>query len=401
MSVAVSNRKWYRLHASTWVVALLAVAVLVLLVVPGAFARTDFPYGYQPAYVEHGWPWPFLEHPWVESGDWNDVPWLRARAWQFEGDVAWGFLAADAGCALCITVGVAAVWELRRRRRERLWHVTLSELLLATLAVAGILGWWRANVREAARQLSVVDALDKDYGRGYCVGHSTFEGPVWLYRLTGQRPDGMERVTSLIVVGSETPRRRPSAELVRSIATLTHVEVLRLNRLAGVDGDLAPLRGLSRLSRLSIDGCEIGEQNGAVLASLPALRILSLTECSVSAAALAQLTRHGRIEELRLPSSPLTEDALKHIAQMHTLKRLSLRDAGVTDAGLAQLSRMTGLEELWMGDNNVADVGLRHLSKLTNLKVLDLTDTYVTVAGCEELSRHLPRCKIVNDYPRR
>src|SRR5687767_8681961 len=59
MSVAGSKRKWYRLHASTWVVALLAVGPLVLLVVPGAFASSDWPYKVD--HYQHGWPWPFLE----------------------------------------------------------------------------------------------------------------------------------------------------------------------------------------------------------------------------------------------------------------------------------------------------------------------------------------------------
>ena len=163
MPIVVSNRKWYRLHASTWVVALVAVGVLVLLVAPGAFDRSDWPY--EVDHFQHGWPWPFLEFSRPRDYEDEATPWLLRKAWQFEGDVAWGWLAADAACAVGITIAVAAVWEWRRRRRVRLWHLTLGELLLATLAVAGILGWWRANVREEERQYSVVESIDDDDSR--------------------------------------------------------------------------------------------------------------------------------------------------------------------------------------------------------------------------------------------
>ena len=225
MPIVTAKRKWYRLHASTWVVALLAAGVLVLLVVPGVLARRNLPYAYELAVHQNGWPWPFLEQVWFHDYE-EKVPWLLGRAWQFESaegrrfegvaaDVDWGLLAADAACALGIMVGVIAAWEWRRRRRERSWHLTLSEMLLATLAVACGLGWWQMNVREAARQEGVAFALMSDHGSG---GRFEFRGPAWLYRLTGQRPAWLQRRAETDISFS--------AEAVRSIATLKDLEEL-------------------------------------------------------------------------------------------------------------------------------------------------------------------------------
>lgn len=196
MPIARQTREWHRLHPSTWVVALLAVGVLVLLVVPGVFAKEGLLYGN--AIYQHGWPWPFLHARNREQADEEQVPWLLRRAWRFDGDVAWGWLVADTLCALAIAAGVTAAWEWRRRRHQRLWSVTLRELFLAMLVVACGLAWWQANAREAARQAAIADKLNDEFVLPFMhiapVGLE-YRGPVWLYQLSGMRPNWLERVT--------------------------------------------------------------------------------------------------------------------------------------------------------------------------------------------------------------
>lgn len=260
MPVPCRTRAWYRLHASTWVVAFLVGAVLVVLVAPGAFEATGMIY--KRAYYQHGWPWSFLKKGGnYTDGDEDQIPWLQSGAWRFKGHtMSRGPLVADVACALAIEVGIVTAWEWRRRRRERLCQLTLRELLLMTLAIGGGFGWWQANVREGARQERVAFELIEKYGPplySQPPADFAFQGPVWLYRLTGRRPYHMLRVTGLYSLGEFG--LRPAPEAVQSIATLTHLETLGLGALAEADGDLAPLSGLSRLEGISIADCVIDE----------------------------------------------------------------------------------------------------------------------------------------------
>ena len=377
-----ANRKWHRLHASTWVVALVAVAALVLLVVPGAY--TDQWIHTSPIY-QHGWPWPFLEYYGIHNDrDEESIPWLLRQAWDFEGDVRWRLLAADVACALGITALVITAWEWRRRRRQRVWQVTLSELFLAMLAICCGLGWWQINAREAARQRSVANALSGDVYKTF-----EFRGPVWLYRLTGQRSAWL-RCTSVLVWRGTLPRRPSSDHSLRLIGKLPDIEDLVLE----ADGDLAPLRELFSLRELWVMRCTIDEENGKVLAGLPALGMVRLQSCRISPAGLSQLRENRRIEVLHLLASALTQEGLAQVSQMDRIMELSLIDAGMTDDSMAELSRMTGLKELSLRDNRITDAGLRHLRNLKNLEDLRLFGTDVTAVGVQELSRHLPRCGV-------
>ena len=54
-------------------------------------------------------------------------------------------LLLDIITAIGIIFAVAIGFEWRRRRRWRIWQFTLAELLLFTVFLASILGWWRFN----------------------------------------------------------------------------------------------------------------------------------------------------------------------------------------------------------------------------------------------------------------
>lgn len=103
-SDAERRPRWLRLHRSTWVILLLAAAVLAVIIVPGEYVglESTHRFGLPPPYTtwlnyDHGWPWTFLQCQYSPQSlgisprpgglplPARGVPWLEARGWSFTG----------------------------------------------------------------------------------------------------------------------------------------------------------------------------------------------------------------------------------------------------------------------------------------------------------------------------
>jgi hypothetical protein len=146
------------------------------------------------------------------------------------------------------------------------------------------------------------------------------------------------------------------------------------------------------------------------VANLTDLKVLGLTNSSVTDAGLKQLLRLKRLEELYLQcefvpnqAALITDAALQHLKQLSRLTHLYLEDADITDRGLAVLSEMTQLKQLSLFGTEITDAGLPLLRKLTNLTYLDVAECQwetkrngISAAAAHALMRQMPKCKI--DY---
>ena len=123
-----------------------------------------------------------------------------------------------------------------------------------------------------------------------------------------------------------------------------------------------------RVVGADLDGCEISDEDLAVLQSLEKLKYLWLSRTSI------------------------TDDGLSHISSLVKLQRLELAETKISDSGLSHLSGLGSLEWLDLIQSQVTDNGLKTLSRLPNLRLLKLRQTKVSAAGMKAFRRSRPRC---------
>jgi hypothetical protein len=335
---AAGFRPWYRPHASTWVVVLLVSCGVVLIEVPAEVTVRPICWERWTQY-QHGWPWVYLDRsssfnlsdplntisrdaiPWLHAACWNmSVPVDGARSTRFRPR----YIAADVlvGMLVICTAGSLAEWF--RRRRRRVWQVSIRELLIGVLLCAAALGWWRYH-HDRRKELfdlahvpadlagTIVSMREPTSGAELDFGYA---GPGWLVRLVGLGPLEVfnEPVAARL---SEDDPARAIRELSRHKRLLTHLReitvyhflsLLRDNeKTAELDEEsIRTLAQLGNLESISILGCRLDDRALDRLAEIPSLRKLDLSECNgMTDAGIARLRASPRIEELRLRETPL------------------------------------------------------------------------------------------------
>jgi Leucine-rich repeat (LRR) protein len=120
---------------------------------------------------------------------------------------------------------------------------------------------------------------------------------------------------------------------------------------------------------------------------------LILTDSLISDHSL--LTLLAQMPELRRLnlSNVLLGDALaKDLPRCEKLDFLRLMGSRLTDAGLADIARLAAMRELELGENDISDAGLAHLANMKNLRTVYVSNTRVTGEGRARLRQALPGC---------
>ena len=182
----------------------------------------------------------------------------------------------------------------------------------------------------------------------------------------------------------------PADETVKRLCEeMPGLEVLCLNWATDLSQTgLAHIKSLTNLCSLEIRWFHHTDALLAVLAKMPSLRKLSLTEGSGLTAAGSKHFKGGlaKLTELELGECDVTDENLACLCGMKHLQKLHLDD-GVTDQGLAHLQGLTSLQDLsiwsWC---SITDAGLAHLSRMPLLKFsLIGADVEITDAGLDSL----------------
>ena len=215
---------------------------------------------------------------------------------------------------------------------------------------------------------------------------------------------GGTRITGATIPNTVTFRDEALEEVVRAalnladtapilpddLATLTRLDITRLDvssrRISDLRGiefamrlqtlnlrdhqitDVLPLAGLTRLTRLVLDGNPV--ENPEVLFRLKQAGTRITGVVVPDAVVFGDMALEAAVRSaLRLSAHyPITAEA------MATLTRLTAARKEITD--LTGLEEATGLERLDLGDNAIVDISL--LSGLTHLENLDLADNGIT-----------------------
>lgn len=143
--------------------------------------------------------------------------------------------------------------------------------------------------------------------------------------------------------------------------------------------DLSHFNGLESLTVHDYTGDDY-----SFLASMPKLKILDLSGCSLSAEGLASISSCTQIEELNLINCGISK--IDFISSLSNLKVLKLDDNSIND--LSPAGKIDTLEELYICRNAVTTVS--DLSKLPALRILDVSlnslETISPLADCISLS---------------
>lgn len=143
-------------------------------------------------------------------------------------------------------------------------------------------------------------------------------------------------------------------------------------------GTLSDLSSMSKLQTLDLSGCTFPPEELEIIANLPSLNNLILSDCSLST--IAALEGAQNLTKLDLSSNTLRN--LEAISGMTGLRELNLKHNAVTD--LSYLSNFTNLETLDISFNAITD--LRPISACVKLNWLDAGNNQLANAnGVEEL----------------
>lgn len=132
---------------------------------------------------------------------------------------------------------------------------------------------------------------------------------------------------------------------------------------------LSVLSDLTKLKSLDLTGSRFPAEDLTILAGLPALTSLNLSDCSIST--IAALAGANNLTQLDLSHNTVRN--LEAIAPMTNLVELSLQHNAVTD--LSQLSSLVNLRTLNISFNSVTN--LAPLSSCTALATLDASNNQI------------------------
>lgn len=163
------------------------------------------------------------------------------------------------------------------------------------------------------------------------------------------------------------------------------------------DQCLAPFATHQQLSHLSIAGGQLTDNALDPLQSVPTLETLIL-HSDFTDNALPVVAQLPRLRYLDLTQCQITDSGATYLAEMVNLETLILNGTDVSNAGVASLANLKKLTHLFLGDTAVDDGAIEQLKGFEQLELLFLKGTRISADGVAELTAALPlTCEIKHD----
>lgn len=341
---------WRWRRASIVASLLTAVAMISLNVVP--YQKTFHGVG-----SFYGWPREFTcGYPHGNHG--RSVFWLiQGTVLEFDAVN----LAFNIAVAVAMTAGVGLAIEYRYRRwNSRPWQFSVNELLIAALAIAGMLCWVASqNMRETA----ALNRLHCHFVAGSLLPDS-------VRRYLPETPGGwlkpLDRVHSLHIMAAA----RPDDYFV-ALEQFPAVKELAIEADFG-DGALSHIARMRGLRYLSLDSPRLTGEGLASLAFLPKLRHLRVRSGRLSAAGLRQLSRFTGVEIKLGMRGTVTAAQLRELAEVSGLTTLTLSECKLDEETVSALSQITQIDHLTLDSTKQRGETLRRLGRLRHLSYIEL-----------------------------
>jgi hypothetical protein len=279
-----------------------------------------------------------------------------------------------------------------------LWLGTIANIVLACIGLAAapstgiddhassergriiVAGWAGVNGRIEHRPNSLSGQLVASRAKAEEVEAVCFE----LHEITDDDIAALRSLPKLrrvSVCGSNTTNAT-----IRQMSRLSMLREASIYNGKIADGGLRPLASLKNLEKLSISlPPDTGSDAGiASLGELTALRELRLHVKAIDDEELSFLLKLTKLRSLDLYAGGVTDAGLSHLRELVVLEHLELRCPQITGRGLSNLAHLKSLKSLALG-GKVDDAALEGLQALTKLESLDLLGGHITDAGLDRL----------------
>ncbi len=172
-------------------------------------------------------------------------------------------------------------------------------------------------------------------------------------------------------------------EGLRTIAQMSSLRFLDLNGTPITDEGLQHLSVLTKLKRLSINDTHVTPEGLVHLAGMQDLENLYIYN-TITDDSVKHVSRLKGLKQLSA-NLEISDESVALLATLPSLEYLSLSDPRITDAALADIARMPSLTTLLFQGCSITDRGLTRLRNLENLEHLMIARTDVTTAGLRHL----------------
>ena len=262
---------------------------------------------------------------------------------------------------------------MARQSSRFAFRYRLNTLLAVIMLVAIGLAGFKAYVkpfrvqRHAARRLTAT---------GGTIEYRTADAPL-LVALFGEK-----HFQHVVAVNLE--HRTFEAKDLAPLADLPYLERLYLAKTPLTDEGLRHVGRLQQLRRVSLWETRITDEGIAHLADLTKLEVLDIHHTRLTEAALEHFRGHTHLVRL-IHSIPVSDAGLAVLASMPRLRVESLTCKGISDKGLQQAARLRSLEWLRVDSRHVTDAGLSALNQLNHLTRVELRNCAATDDGIRHL----------------
>lgn len=183
-------------------------------------------------------------------------------------------------------------------------------------------------------------------------------------------------------------------KVVAYVAGFANLVSLNLIYANVTDAGLAYLARQKTMRFLDLGAClKVTDEGIKHLATMAHLEVLRLWDTKITDAGLAHLKSCTRLRELYLSGTKIDGSGFASLRSA-PLEGLDLRATGLSDGSLKPLAKFKTLKWLDLSVNDITIDGVNQLAGLKNLERLQLGHTRVTALGVVDLKRALPNCTI-------
>ena len=189
----------------------------------------------------------------------------------------------------------------------------------------------------------------------------------------------MEHVEGNPVICVEVDDCRATADFLKQVVKLNHIQNLCIRRSSLSDAEAAHISQLKSLRSLRLENTNFTSKGISDLANLK-LRHLNFDSNHFGDQELKIISTIGTLVELHLNGSNATDTGVAHLADLDELKYLHLGGPNLSDSGIAALSAMKSLEELSVTNSNVTGIGFKDFDE-AKIRILKMNHCKISPAG--------------------
>ena len=253
------TRRWYNLHATTWIVLLLAIAVAVIAIIP-VNQVVEKPGVRWFCEAHHGWPLTWLV---TSHREYRDISIWSITGYVMEYKIL--CLLVDIALAFGWIALIVAGYEIWRRRRERIQYGVIHLLMFVTAVAVACSYFATVKWRYHEEQRTIQEIGDE------ATIWMRWEGPNWLWKLGGEH--WCEIYWRVVRIDSR-------AMNIDRLTTFRNL--LRLGLSDVEDEDMRTVGTLRSLRGLGLLGTDITDEGLMHLTKLRRLRYLHVSDTKVS-----------------------------------------------------------------------------------------------------------------------